>query len=162
MRQTASIKKFNKKIAAKLAMEFWVDLRNCINAEQSSILVVGVKCHYAFCYFINGNPLGQVRTAHRNIIFINTLPKKRSFSLIPWPNNISQGANSPHVFSSANVFVPRTQHGLHNHKCNGIWICPRCSLKGNSKLCKGQVVIDHSDLKSISRVRELREKEYYT
>jgi len=62
-------------------MEFWVDLGNCINAEQSSILVVSVECHYAFCYFINGNPLGQVRTAHRTIMFINTL--RNSFSLNP-------------------------------------------------------------------------------
>lgn len=126
-------------------MEFWLDLSNCINAEQSSILVVGVECHYAFCYFINGNPLGQVRTAQRNIMFINTLQKK-SFFLEFMAKNISQRANSPHVFSPTNIFVPRTQHSLHNHKSNGIWICPRCSLKGNSKLCKGLVVINHSDL----------------
>lgn len=68
-------------------------------------------------------------------------------------NNIS-----PHVFSSTCILIPRTQHGLHDHQGNWIWICPRSSAEGNRKLCKGNIIINYPNLNCHTKKKEGRSR----
>lgn len=59
---------------------------------------------------------------------------------------LKKNMNSPHMLSASSIFVPWSQHQLHDHQSNWIWICPCCSTKCNSKLSQRNVVINHSNL----------------
>lgn len=62
------------------------------------------------------------------------------------------------MFSSTCILIPRTQHGLHDHQGNWIWICPRSSAEGNRKLCKGNIIINYPNLNCHTKKKEGRSR----
>lgn len=50
------------------------------------------------------------------------------------------------MLSTSSTFIPGTQHSLHDHQGNGVWICPGCSIKSNSKLSQRNIVINYPNL----------------
>ena len=81
----------------------------------------------------------SVSRTKQNLVHIETLIKT---------TRARERKKIPHVFPSSSTLVPWAKHGLHDHQGNRIRIYPWCSIKGNSKLSKGHVIINDADLLS--------------
>jgi hypothetical protein len=52
----------------------------------------------------------------------------------------------PHMLPSTSTLVPCSQHCLHYHQGNGIWICPCCTFHCNSKVSQGYIIVTNTNL----------------